>query len=73
MWGPAPPFPLRARFQNGPNLQGKWERISYRRAAFLERFVLGRPPVIRLLLIVQVPHTCDERSMALAFRPIDRF
>jgi hypothetical protein len=36
-------------------------------------FALGRPPVIRLLFIIQVPDASDKRGVALTFRPIDRF
>jgi hypothetical protein len=32
-----------------------------------------RPPVIRPLLIIQVPDASNKRSVALALRPIDRF
>jgi hypothetical protein len=34
---------------------------------------LARPPVIRRLLIIQVPDTSDKRGMPLIFRPIDCF
>ncbi len=33
----------------------------------------GRPPVIRRLLIIQVPDTSDKRGMPLMSRPIDCF
>jgi hypothetical protein len=34
--------------------------------------VLNRPPVIGFFLIIQVADASDTRSMALAFRPVDR-
>jgi hypothetical protein len=37
------------------------------------RFAFGRAPVIRLLLIVQVPDASNKRGVALTFRRIDRF
>ena len=36
-------------------------------------FALGRPPMIRLLLIVQMPDASDMRGVAVLLRPIDRF
>jgi hypothetical protein len=39
----------------------------------MERGSLGRPPVIRLLFIIQMPHAEYMRSVAVAFRPVDRF
>ena len=36
-------------------------------------FALARPPVIRLLLVIQVPHASDKRSVALLSCPIDGF
>jgi hypothetical protein len=38
-----------------------------------QRFALGRPPLIRLLFIIQVPDASDKRGVALALRPINRF
>jgi hypothetical protein len=38
-----------------------------------QRFTLGRPPLIRLLLIIQVPDASDKRGVALALRPSNRF
>ena len=34
---------------------------------------LARPPAIRLLLVIQVPHASDKRSVALLSCPIDGF
>src|SRR5487761_34531 len=34
---------------------------------------LGSPPVVRDLLVVQMPNASDERGMAPAFCPLDRF
>ena len=36
-------------------------------------FALARPPVIRLLLVIQVPHARDKSSVALLSCPIDGF
>ena len=36
-------------------------------------FTLGRPPVIRPLLIIQVPDASHKRGVVLTFRPFDRF
>jgi len=38
-----------------------------------QRFALSRPPVIRLLPIIQMPDASDKRGVAVTFRPIDRF
>ena len=38
-----------------------------------QRFALGRAPVVRLLLIIQVPDASDKRGMVLTFRPSDCF
>jgi hypothetical protein len=40
---------------------------------FIKGFALARPPVIRLLLVIQVPHASDKRSVALLSCPIDGF
>jgi hypothetical protein len=40
---------------------------------FIQGFALARPPVIRLLLVIQVPHASDKRSVALLSCPIDGF
>jgi hypothetical protein len=39
----------------------------------IKGFALARPPVIRLLLVIQVPHASDKRSVALLSCPIDGF
>jgi hypothetical protein len=39
----------------------------------MRSFALGRAPVVRPLLIIQVPDASDQRGVTLAFRPIDRF
>ena len=38
----------------------------------LETLALGRSPVIRPLLIIQVPNASNKRGVAPTFRPIDR-
>jgi hypothetical protein len=38
-----------------------------------QRFALSRPPVIRLLPIIQMPDASDKRGVSVTFRPIDRF
>jgi hypothetical protein len=40
---------------------------------FIKGFALTRAPVIRLLLVIQVPHASDKGSMALLSCPIDGF
>lgn len=43
------------------------------RAVFDFDLDLSRPPMVRYLLIVQVPNASHERGVTLTFRPIDRF
>jgi hypothetical protein len=38
-----------------------------------QRLASGCAPVIRFLLIIQVPDTSDKRGVAFTFRPLDRF
>jgi hypothetical protein len=47
--------------------------IRGQKPKFRTEFALSRPPVIRRLLIIQVPDTSDKRGVALTFRPIDCF
>jgi hypothetical protein len=42
-------------------------------AGLSPELLLGCPPVVGLLLIIQMPDSSDERTMALFFRPIDSF
>ena len=43
------------------------------RAHVVLRIASGRPPVIRLLSIIQVPDAGDKRGVAVLSRPINRF
>ncbi len=40
--------------------------------SFLEMFPLGGSPMIRPLLIIQIPNASNKRGVAPTFRPIDR-
>ena len=48
-----------------------WNRKKVER--WYANSVLNRPPVIGFFLIIQVADASDTRSMALVFRPVDRF
>ena len=53
---------------------GCWRRKEWASSRSSDqRFALSRPPVIRLLPIIQMPDASDKRGVALTFRPIDRF
>jgi len=62
-----PQYAADIRFQRTICRDGQEAKVQ------IKRFALRRPPVIRPLLIIQVPDTSDKRRMALTFRPIDGF
>jgi hypothetical protein len=52
---------------------GEISVVMGQKSKFRSEVALGRPPVIRLLLIIQIPDASNKRGVALTFRPIDRF